>query len=227
MTAEEYFGGWTRVINLQKAAELRAHLSSLKVPLCPDISNLFRAFHLCRLEDLRLLILAQDPYTDYVKGIPRATGIAFANASDTLEENYSPSLQVLKDSIIDFSIPGINAIFDPTLESIAAQGVLFLNSSLSCIKGNVGSHSLLWRPFTRELLTRLSTTTAGITYLLMGADAQSFQSFINPTGNHILKCSHPAYYARTGTAMPSEIWKEIDDILIRQNGYSIEWYKRI
>ena len=228
MTTEEYFGDWCSILDMDEVIEMRQylqHLQSLKEPICPDVRNVFKAFNLCKLHSLRVLILGMDPYPGYINGVPRATGVAFANDRNIPPRDFSPSLQILMNSIIDFSIPHKSIIFDPTLEDISKQGVLFLNTALSCLKGKTCSHTLLWRPFTRRLLARLSTRTAGIVYVLMGNDAQSLEGYINPTGNHILKCRHPAYHARTGTAMPSDIWKRIDAILIGQNGYGIKWYK--
>ena len=162
--------------------------------------------------------------SDYVKDTPRATGIAFANASETLEKDYSPSLQIIMESVIDFSIPHKSIIFDPTFEHWERQGVLMLNSALSCTRGKPGSHSLMWRPFIRNLLTNLSGSTAGIVYLLMGSAAQSFEQYINHTSNHVIRCEHPSYCARTGKPLSSEIWKEINAILVNQNGNGIQWY---
>lgn len=224
MTIEEYFGDWCSVIDLKEADVIMKSLASSKQPICPKVMDVFKAFRLCSLGDLRVCIIGQDPYSNYRKDKPIATGIAFGNSIETLEEDYSPSLEILKESIIDFSIPHKTIIFDPTFENLEKQGVLLINSSLSCIKDKTGSHTLLWRPFMRSFLTNLSNQTIGIIYVLMGNDAQSLQPYINPGGNHILVCSHPAHYARTNSRMPSDIWRKIDEILISQNGYGIKWF---
>jgi uracil DNA glycosylase len=59
----------------------------------------------------------------------------------------------------------------------------------------------------------------------MGSVAQSFEPYIEKKFNHVVRIRHPSYYARTKTRMPSDIWKEVNQILISQNGYGIEWYK--
>ena len=101
----------------------------------------------------------------------RQTGIACANSPSTPPSHFSPSLEVLMESVIDFSLPHGSIIFDPSLEKWESQGVLMLNSTLSCIAGKVGSHALLWRPFIKSLLTNLSLHTNGIVYVLMGSEA--------------------------------------------------------
>lgn len=165
------------------------------------------------------------PYPDIKKGKPTATGIAFGNSRDTLEDNYSPSLDVLMESVIDFTRPHGNIIFDPSLEKWEAQGVLLLNSALSCLAGKIGSHSLMWRPFIKSFLTNLSAYDSGIVYVLMGSEAQSFEPYINPRYNHIIKVKHPSWYARTHTKMPSDLWYQINDILKGHYGFGVEWYK--
>jgi uracil-DNA glycosylase len=223
MTIEEYFGDWSRVIDLFEANNIMLRLKALKQPICPKLVDVFKCFRLCKLHDLRVVIIGQDPYPNYVDGHPVATGLAFANSSDTTEENYSPSLKVLRDSFMDFSSPQELINFDPSLESWEKQGVLLLNTALSCLKDRVGSHTLLWRPFITSFLSNLSKAATGIVYVLMGSDAMSLEPYINKGFNHIFKTKHPAYYARTHSQMPN-IWIAINKILIDQNGYGIKWY---
>ena len=225
MTIQEYFGDWSKVIDLAEADKIMKRLISSKLVICPQIKDIFKAFTLCSLHDLKAVILGLDPYPDLVKGKPRATGIAFANDKDTLKENYSPSLDVLKESVIDYSMPHERIIFDPSLEKWEKQGVLMLNSALSCLAGKIGSHALMWRPFIKSLFTNLSNYDTGIVYVLMGNDAQSFEPYINARYNHIIKTKHPSWYARNHTKMPSDLWQQINKILIGHYGYGVEWYK--
>lgn len=227
MTIEQYFGDWTKAIDLQQANKIMRYLASLRQPVCPNIKDIFKAFRLCPLSKVRVVIIGQDPYFNYINNVPVATGLAFANASDTLEKNYSPSLKVLRDSVIDFTMPHNSIIFEPDLESWEEQGVLLLNTSLSCIKGSPRSHTLLWRPFITSLLANIPKYNYGLVYVLMGSDAQSLEPYIEHQYNHIIKCRHPAYYARMKEPMPSDIWKKINDILIAYNGYGIQWYKEV
>ena len=221
MTIKEYFEDWSKVIDLKEADRILKSLTLSKQSICPQFKDIFRAFKLCPFKELRVLIIGQDPYPQ--KGI--ATGIAFANSPNTQEDSYSPSLEILRESVIDYTIPHRTTIFDPSLEKWESQGVLLLNSALTCQQGRVGSHSLLWRPFIKSLLTNLSKQTCGIVYVLMGTEAQSFEPYINKQFNHIVRIRHPSYYARTKTRMPSELWQEVNNILIGQNGYGIEWYQ--
>lgn len=206
MTIQEYFGDWCKVINLAEANTVLKKLVTSKQPVYPNIKNIFKDFTLCSLHNLRVVIMGQDPSTS--------------------PSNFSPSLEVLMESVIDFSLPHGSVNFDPSLKKWESQGVLMLNAALSCNTGKVGSHALLWRPFIRSLLTNLSLHTNGIVYVLMGSEAQSFESCINSKYNYILKTRHPSWYAKNNQVMPSNLWTNINSILIGQNGYGIEWYKQ-
>lgn len=205
MTIQEYFGDWCKVINLTEANTVLKKLVASKQPIYPNIKDIFKDFTLCSLHNLRVVIMGQDPSTS--------------------PSHFSPSLEVLMESVIDFSLPHGSINFDPSLEKWESQGVLMLNSALSCNVGKVGSHALLWKPFIRSLLTNLSLHTNGIVYVLMGSEAQSFESCINSKYNYILKTRHPSWYAKNNQVMSSNLWTNINSILIGQNGYGIEWYE--
>lgn len=227
MTIEQYFGDWSKVVDLEEADRIMKLLIPYRNVLCPNISNVFRAFQICELKNLRVVICGQDPYNDHREGKPVATGIAFANSADTPKEFLSPSLNVLRESVIDFTLPHKAINFDQSLEKWEGQGVLMLNSALTCLTGKAESHMLLWRPFMSSLLFNLSKYHTGIVYVLMGSNAQTLAPYINAKFNHVIKIRHPSYYARTGERMPSSLWKDINNILISQNGYGIEWYSLI
>ena len=221
MTIEEYFGDWSKVIDLQEADRILRKLSASKNIICPKLKDIFKAFTLCPFSNLRVVILSQDPYPQ--KDI--ATGLAFANKSNTPESHLSPSLEVLKESVINYNIPHRTINFDPSLEKWETQGVLLLNSALSCELGKVGSHVLMWRPFIKSLLINLSKYHTGLVYVLMGTQAISLEPYINRQFNYVVRIRHPSWYARQKQRMPSDIWQEINSILISQNGYGIEWYE--
>jgi uracil-DNA glycosylase len=227
MTVEEYFGDWSKVINTSEAQRILKKLALSNKFICPLPHDVFKAFRLCSLKNLKVLVLAQDPYNNLKSNKPVATGIAFANSYGTPISSYSPSLEVLRESVIDFTLPHQAINFDPSLEKWEEQGVLLVNASLTCEVNKPESHALLWRPFMKSFLTNLSEHTTGIVYVLMGNAAQSFEDCINAKTNHIIKTKHPSWYARTKTKMPSDIWRNINKILIGQNGYGIEWYNKI
>lgn len=223
MTLDEYFGDWMKVIN---RAELNNAMSKviieyMRKPVCPNQPDVFRAFELCPLKDLKVVMLGQDPYPQ--KGV--ATGILFGNRSDTDEEDLSPSLKVVKEAAINFEVPHYCITFDQTLESWARQGILMINSALTVEMNRVGSHVMLWRPFIAKLLKNLSEYNTAIVYVLFGRQAQTFKPYINDRFNHIIEIEHPAYFARSGTKMPHQLFVDISNKVKEIYGVPIKWYE--
>lgn len=223
MTLEEYFGRWMRVIDKR---ELESVLSKLgpeykRKPICPAQSNVFKAFEACPYDKLKVVMLGQDPYPQ--KGV--ATGILFGNKEGTRDEDLSPSLQIIKEAAINFEIPHNCIIFDPTLESWAKQGILMINSALTVEMNKIGSHVMLWRPFIASLLKKLSENETGIIYVLFGEQAQTFKPYINKQFNTVLEENHPAYFARTGEAMPHTVFEQISKLTKGMYGMPITWYQ--
>lgn len=219
---DKYFGGWIKVIDKN---ELNRILNILNIEykkriICPSQNSVFKAFKYCNYNDLKIVMIGQDPYPQ--KGI--ATGLLFGNNKEIDNNSLSPSLQIIKEASINYEIPHNSIIFDNTLESWANQGILMLNSALTVELNNIGSHTMLWRPFISKLLVNLSKYNPGIIYVLFGKQAQTFKPYINKNFNIILEESHPAYYARVGTKMPSAIFEEINKLVKERYNTYISWY---
>lgn len=222
MTIEEYFGDWMRVIDKPEAMKIMGWLKRVNPnTLCPALPNVFRAFKLCSLKDCRVVMIGMDPYPDKFMGKPRATGILFGNNKDVPEDKLSPSLQVVKESAINFEIPHNIITFDQTLESWAKQGILMINSALTCELNKVGSHVNQWRPFVSKLLKNLSDKETGIIYILFGRQAQTLKPYINERYNDIIEIEHPAYFARSNKIMPYSVFRQMNDILYGRYGERI------
>lgn len=158
------------------------------------------------------------------KGV--AQGILFGNSANTPEEQLSPSLKVVKEAMINYEIPHNSIIFDNTLESIARQGVLLINASLTCEVGKTGVHSSIWKPFMIKFLTNMSALNSGIVYVLFGNYAQSFRSYI--TGQqYIIADYHPAYYARINQKMPYSTFTKINEIIEGIYKTKIKYFKEV
>lgn len=222
MTLEEYFGRWMRVIDKKSLEEVLNKLGPeyQRKSICPVQSKVFRAFELCPYDELKVVMLGQDPYPQ--KGV--ATGILFGNDKEVSEENLSPSLKIVKEACINYEIPHNSIIFDQTLESWAKQGILMINSALTVEMNKVGSHVMLWRPFISKLLKNLSDNNTALVYVLFGRQAQTFKPYIGKF-NHIIEVEHPAYFARTNTKMPSELFRNVSNLVERIYGVPVKWYQ--
>ena len=221
MTAEEYFGDWMRVIDKDELIKVMRWIQTLDdFNICPSKKNIFKAFKLCPYKELRVVCIGMDPYPQ--PGV--AQGILFGNSKDTPEELLSPSLQVVKESVINYTIPHGRIEFDNTLESWAKQGILLINSAFTCKVNEVGSHLSIWKPFTSKLIENISYKNNGLVFVLFGGQAQFFKSYIK--GFHkIIEVPHPAYFARRNEIMPYSTFTEINKYLKEQYNEEIEFYK--
>ena len=221
MTIDEYFGDWMKVLDRNETMKIMGWLRSInQSTLCPSIKDVFKAFKLCPYNNCRVVFIGQDPYPQ--RGV--AQGVLFGNSSDTPENKLSPSLQIIKESVINFEIPHNLITFDPTLESWAKQGILMINSALTTEVGKIGVHMMKWRPFMIAFLKQMSMINPGIIYVLFGSQAQILEPYISKN-NYVLRIEHPAYFARTNKKMPYHIWKDINKILYDLYGERIEWFK--
>lgn len=223
MSLDEYFGDWMKVIDKSKLNPILNFLNTeyKRKPICPKQEDVFRAFRLCPYNDLKIIMLGQDPYPQ--KEV--ATGILFGNNKEIPTEDLSPSLQIIKEAVINLEIPHNYITFDPTLESWAKQGILLINSSLTVEMNKIGSHIMLWRPFISSLLYNISHKESGIIYVLFGNQAKTFRPYINHYNSIILEENHPAFYCRLGKKMSSNIFNQIDKYVKENFKEKIIWYK--
>lgn len=196
---------------------LRSVISSGK-PYCPDYGNIFKAFTFFGPDECRIVWCGQDPYPQ--KGV--ATGVLFANKSETSSEQLSPSLKIIKNSLLeDLQISEKDSNFDPSLELWAKQGILMINSAMTVETNKTGSHVMIWRPFIKTLMRNLSNYKPDILFVLFGSQAGTFRPYINKEST-ILEIPHPAYSARTGEKFPL-VFKAINKILVDKGGKEISW----
>lgn len=224
MNAEEYFGDYINFINKKELYKIMKWLLSIKDSslLCPSPKNVFKAFRFCPFNKCRVIMIGQDPYPQ--KGV--AQGLLFGNSKNTSDDRLSPSLQVIKEAVINYEIPHGRIEFDNTLESWAEQGVLLLNSALTCEVGKVGSHFTIWKPFMEYFIEHISKSTSGIIYVLFGNQAKLFKPCIKGQ-QHIIEEYHPAYYSRANKKMPYSTFTKINNILYKINGERITFFKDI
>lgn len=197
------------------------HVSARRklVHVYPSKENLFRAFSLCPLDKVRVVILGQDPY--HTPGY--ATGLAFSSGIDY---PLPPSLRnILKELDADlFDKMNLELEFKHDLTSWAEQGVLLLNTSLSVEKGRAGIHTQLWEPFTKEVFRALSSQT-GIIYVLWGGHAKGFRKYINEKHNFVLESAHPSPLSAHRGFFGCRHFSQINKIIEEQNGkeFIIKW----
>lgn len=183
----------------------------------PTIKHIFRAFEHCPYNELKLVMLAQDPYPR--EGV--ADGIAFSCSKTEHPSQIQPSLKYIYKGLEE---AGVEHHHTYDLKDWSKQGILLLNSALTTQIGKPGSHTKLWEPFIKYVLDVLNQDT-GIVYLLMGNVAQSYGNHINEDNNFIFKCTHPAsaVYHEDKRWHHQNIFKEVDTTIKKQYNYEIKW----
>lgn len=157
----------------------------------PAPKNIFNAFALCPFENLKVVILGQDPY----HGINQAHGLSFSVPNGM---KIPPSLQnIYKEIKSDL---GTEIPLDGNLERWANQGVLLLNATLTVEQGKPGSHQGVgWEQFTDAVITSVSNHKEHVVFLLWGNFARSKATLIDPQKHLILQAPHPSpFSAHTG-----------------------------
>jgi uracil-DNA glycosylase len=153
----------------------------------PPGREIFRAFDACDFNDVKVVIIGQDPY----HGAGQANGLCFS-VHEGLK--FPPSLlNIFKEIKQDLGkpIPGSG-----DLERWAKQGVLLLNATLTVRASTPGSHQNKgWELFTDEVIRKLSAEKSNVVYLLWGAYAQKKGEIIDRNKNLVLMSPHPSPFS--------------------------------
>ena len=184
----------------------------------PPLKDVFRAFEQCPEKDLKIVFIGQDPYPQL--GV--ADGMAF---SCGVTMKPQPSLRNMFEAIEETVYQGFPTYQDPNLTRWANQGVLLLNTALTCQVDKIGSHYSIWNEFVMYVFDMLNFTNSGLIFVLLGAKAQELESIIGPN-HYILKASHPASAAYTKTTWDCKnIFLRANEIIEANNGkiHTINW----
>ena len=180
----------------------------------PKFKDLFKAYELCKYNDLKVVIVGQDPYPQ--EGV--ADGIAFSCSKTNKEQ---PSLRYIFDEL-QTQYP--DATRDCDLSRWAKQGVLMLNTALTCEVDNIGAHVNIWKDFTKAMICHiLNDHHNNVEFVFMGAKAKPFAKLLN---NGISKhfVAHPAAAAYRGGKWDSNnLFKKINENLINNGHEPIKW----
>lgn len=150
----------------------------------PPAEDIFRAFELCPLDKLRVVILGQDPY----HGVGQANGLCFSVQKGV---KLPPSLQNILKEVAACGYGGLPV--DGDLERWARQGVLLLNSVLTVRAHMAASHAGRgWEQFTDAVIARINERKTGVVYMLWGSYAQKKAAFVDGERNLILRSVHPS-----------------------------------
>lgn len=149
----------------------------------PEQNNIFKALELTPFENVKVVIIGQDPYINP----GQAQGLSFSVPKDF---PLPPSLRnIFKELKSDLDIDRKNG----DLSDWAKQGVLLLNSTLTVKGGSSNSHKNYgWTKFTDRIVETLSEKKEGIVWILWGGFAQKKSKLIDKKKHHIIEGAHPS-----------------------------------
>lgn len=180
----------------------------------PDMYDIFNALKFTAYEDVKVVILGQDPY----HGKGQAHGLCFS-VQDGVEP--PPSLKnIFKEIQSDM---GIKMSGTGNLTPWAKQGVLLLNTVLTVREGKPNSHKGMgWETFTDKIIFLLNERREPIVFLLWGANARSKKKLITNSSHLILECVHPSplsayngffgckHFSKTNNFLKENLLEEMD-----------------
>jgi len=150
----------------------------------PEQNDIFNAFKLCSFDDVKVVIIGQDPYHD----VGQANGLSFSVNEGI---SHPPSLKnIFKELEDDIGMTYPNT---GNLESWARQGVLLLNATLTVRAHLAGSHQNQgWEKFTDSVIQYISSNKENVVFLLWGGFAKKKIKLIDTNKHHVLATGHPS-----------------------------------
>ena len=180
----------------------------------PKRENIFRSLQLVQPDEVKVVILGQDPYHNF----NQADGLAFSVSNF---QSLPPSLinifiEIENDLNIKIEKKG-------DLENIAKQGVLLLNSILTVEKNNPGSHKNIgWEKLTDIIISSLSLI-GNIVFILWGNFAKKKSNLIDNNINLVINSSHPSPFSAYKGFFGSKPFSKCNDYLISKGKEPIKW----
>lgn len=181
----------------------------------PKGSEYFRALDLTPLDDVKVVILGQDPY----HGEGQAHGLCFSVQPGV---RTPPSLvNIYKEMEADLGLPRARHGF---LESWARQGVLLLNSVLTVEMGRAASHQGKgWEGFTDAVIRLVAQKDEPVVFLLWGAYAQRKAGFVDPQRHLVLKAAHPSPLSAHNGFLGCRHFSQANAFLEAKGRGAIDW----
>ena len=200
-----YFASLVRFLHEEKAAGKK---------IFPPGSQIFRAFELTPVSDVKVVILGQDPY----HGLGQAHGLSFSVPDGVAAP---PSLKnIFKEIESDL---GVRMSGYPNLEKWARQGVLLLNAVLTVRSGEAASHSKIgWQEFTDAVIKYISDNCEGVVFMLWGNFARTKRDLIDTSRHHVLEAAHPSPLAR-GAFFGCRHFSQANNLLMASGKKPIDW----
>lgn len=181
----------------------------------PPKNRILRALELTDYDNVKVVILGQDPY----HGIREANGLSF---SVSFGIKLPPSLKnIYKELNNDLNIPIASV---GTLECWAKEGVLLLNSVLTVEKDKPASHKNIgWEIFTDAIIKKINEKQTPVVFILWGNFARSKKVFITNPIHYIIESPHPSPFSANSGFFGSKPFSKTNEFLKNNNIKEIDW----
>lgn len=182
----------------------------------PKGPHIFNAFNQCPFNQLKVVILGQDPYP--TPG--HAHGLCFS-VQDHVKPFPKSLVNIFKEINTDLGLP---VPHNGNLEKWAKQGVFLLNTILTVNAGEPNSHrSFGWETFTNRVIQEISKQQTDVVFLLWGAQAQQKEVLIDKSRHHILKTVHPSPLSAHRGFFGCKHFSKTNELLISHGRQPINW----
>ena len=196
------------------AAKLAEDINSGK-RIAPQVHQIMRAFDITKFEDVKVVIVGQDPYPT----AGHANGLAFSvNACvEPLPKSLKNIYKELKDDM-DITRTG------GSLRDWAAQGVFLMNKTLTVREGEAASHEGYgWHRLTNEAISTLSEKRENLVFILWGKKAQLSAGLIDQTKHLVIQSPHPSPLSAYRGFFGSKPFSRTNDYLHQNHKAVIDW----
>ena len=182
----------------------------------PEKQNIFKAFTLTSLDNLKVVILGQDPY----HGFGQAQGLSFSTPANI--KNPPSMVNILKE--INDDLQRKSFCEDGDLSPWAKDGVLLLNTILTVEEGKPKSHhNLGWEIFTDNIIRYISDNKKDIVFILWGSPAIAKTKLIDTKKHHILSAPHPSPLSSYRGFFGCKHFSKTNEILKNLGKEQINW----
>lgn len=211
---------WNDLFSIEKKKDYFLELAEFvdgeyeKYTIFPKKEEIFKAYSLTPLENVKVVIIGQDPY----HGENQANGLAFSCDYPILPPSLKNIYQELANDL-KIRVPNKG-----DLSKWAKEGVLLINAILTVRKNEPLAHENKgWEEFTKAVIEYLALYKKNVVYILWGAYAQSYEPYINHQDNLILKSSHPSPLSAHRSFFGSRVFSKTNNYL-KVNGIKpIDW----
>jgi len=181
----------------------------------PNYEDIFRAFNLLNPEDVKVVIIGQDPYHGY----NQANGLAFSVYKQC---KIPPSLKNIFKELVDDA--GCDYPLNGDLSKWAQEGVLLINSVLSVEEAKANSHKDKgWEIFTDNVIKKLSDKFENIVFILWGNPSQKKEVLIDTKKHLVIKSPHPSPLSSYRGFFGSKPFSQANNYLKEHNKKEIKW----